>query len=74
MACMYHIKEVDSSDHKTKPVLVSVSVDGVQVKMQVDTGASSSVIARDMLVSLYGKAKLLKLGGRPDLCAYGGFH
>ena len=64
---MYHVHEVDSCEDRAQPVCVNVCVDGVDVSMQVDTGASCSVMSSDKFVSLYGETGLSKLGRRPDL-------
>ena len=66
---MYHVSDRNVT---SKPVLVDVMIDDVCVPMQVDTGATCSVMSRATFESMFGSGGVKVGKSRPNLCAYGG--
>ena len=57
----------------TKPVMVEVRINDVSVPMQVDTGATCSVMSRMVYEKMFRQVDSQVISQeKPNLCAYGG--
>ena len=69
-AATYGMYQVSNDSVMPKPVMVDVQVNEVTVPMQVDTGATCSVMSRTMYEPMFGQVGFSQ--EKPNLCAYGG--